>query len=158
VQYVIIPLKISRYLYALKYEYKGTCPRWMVLCSFLALYVLCIYPLSCCLYRCCMFFATHTIHGSEKTYYTCMNNKIMDIHVYATHTVLRREHNTIRSIKEKLTTNNAMVVKSDKSNSIIVVYQQDYQDKLLHINSNNKSEITNKKPHRQISKNPSTNY
>jgi hypothetical protein len=42
----------------------------------------------------------------------------------------KKEHNTVRSIKQKLTKNSAMVVKSGKA--IIVVYKQDYQDKVLH--------------------------
>jgi hypothetical protein len=41
-----------------------------------------------------------------------------------------KEKHTINNIKQKLITNNVMIAKADIGNSIIVVYQADYQEKI----------------------------
>jgi hypothetical protein len=80
----------------------------------------------------------------RKTYNSYTDNKTTVL--YVTHTALRKNTTPSDPSKKKLTANNAMIVKSDKSNSIIVVYQQDYQAKIRHFISNNKFEVTDKDP------------
>jgi hypothetical protein len=48
------------------------------------------------------------------------------------------EQETLRYIKGKLTINNAMLVKSDKGNSVIIIHQKDYQliNTTLHLQNN----------------------
>ena len=41
-----------------------------------------------------------------------------------------KEKHTVNKIKQKLITNNAMITKADKGNSIIIIYQRDYHDKV----------------------------
>jgi hypothetical protein len=88
-------------------------------------------------------------HEQEPTWYTVAKN-IQHLYRQQDNGSIRRinnakrEENTICSIRENLAANNAMIVKSDKGNSVIVVYQQDCQAKILYFTSNNKFEVTDK--------------
>jgi hypothetical protein len=53
-----------------------------------------------------------------------------------------REERIIKRIKNKLTTNQAMVSKADKGNSIVILYQNDYNQMIEEFISNNNFTIT----------------
>jgi small-conductance mechanosensitive channel len=55
----------------------------------------------------------------------------------------RNENRVINQIKEKLTKNKAMISKTDKGNSIIVLYQEDYKDKINKFIASNNFTVAN---------------
>lgn len=56
---------------------------------------------------------------------------------------MRTEKAIIKSLKEKLVNNKAIITKADKGNSIVITYQEVYHDKVLHfINDNNFTTIS----------------
>ena len=53
-----------------------------------------------------------------------------------------RELRIAKSIKEKLIVNNATITKADKGNSIVTMYNTDYDDKVLNFIHNNNAHVT----------------
>jgi hypothetical protein len=57
---------------------------------------------------------------------------------------MKKEKAIINKLKEKLENNEAMITKADKGNSIVIIYQNNYQENVLHfINDNNFTNMTN---------------
>jgi hypothetical protein len=57
---------------------------------------------------------------------------------------MKREKAVINKLKKKLDNNEAMITKADKGNSIVIIYQNTYQDKVLQfIKDNNFTNMTN---------------
>jgi hypothetical protein len=94
------------------------------------------------------FYVWHFVAQNIQHLYTQKDNR----HVCNTNKA-ENEQNTIHSIKEELATNNALIVKADMGNSI-VIYQQDYREKVMHFSSNNNFEILMTPPNNFIK--PST--
>lgn len=55
----------------------------------------------------------------------------------------RNENKIINQIKDKLTKNEAIISKADKGNSIIIIYQEEYKEKINKFISNNSFTIAN---------------
>jgi hypothetical protein len=55
-----------------------------------------------------------------------------------------QERRTINNIKKKLTENNAVVLRADKGNSMVIVYTDDYHNKIHDFITTNQFSITNK--------------
>jgi hypothetical protein len=53
-----------------------------------------------------------------------------------------KELRVAKSIKEKLHVNNATLTKSDKGNSIVIMYNTDYNDKVSNFIRNNNAQVT----------------
>jgi len=53
------------------------------------------------------------------------------------------ERHTLHSIKSKLSTNNAIVLKADKGNTVVITYLDDYHLKVHEFISNNQSSKAN---------------
>jgi len=55
----------------------------------------------------------------------------------------RNENKVINEIKDKLTKNKAIISKADNGNSIIIIYQEEYKEKINKFISNNSFTIAN---------------
>jgi hypothetical protein len=62
----------------------------------------------------------------------------------------KNEHRTTKKIKDKLEQNNALALKADKGNSIVIEYADKYNSKILHFITNNDFQITEKDPTKQF--------
>lgn len=51
--------------------------------------------------------------------------------------VCQSEHNTLRAINDKLATHNAIMVKADKGNTVVIMNQENYVEKVLDFFTNN---------------------
>jgi hypothetical protein len=56
-----------------------------------------------------------------------------------------KELRIAKSIKDKLTENNATITKADKGSSIVIIYNTDYEDKVLKFIHNNNAHLTTNK-------------
>jgi hypothetical protein len=57
---------------------------------------------------------------------------------------MTREKRIINKIRQKLITSNAIVTKADKGNSVVIIYQEDYHDKIQKfINDHNFATVNN---------------
>ena len=61
-----------------------------------------------------------------------------------THTPIKKEMKTIRDIRKKLEENNAIITKADKGNSIVIIENDSYQEKIMQFIKNNESIILDK--------------
>jgi len=57
-----------------------------------------------------------------------------------------REHRVLKQIKEKLQSNEAIVSKADKGNSVVILYLQDYHNKVQDFINKNNFTVLNKDP------------
>ena len=58
----------------------------------------------------------------------------------------RQEHHTLNNIRKKLESNNAIAVKADKGNSVVIMHTSDYNTKVQDFIDNNSFTILNKDP------------
>jgi hypothetical protein len=57
--------------------------------------------------------------------------------------IKKKEKRILNQIKEKLISNNAVILKADKGNSIVIIYQNIYHEKVMDfIDNNNFTNIT----------------
>jgi len=57
-----------------------------------------------------------------------------------------KERNTLNIIKDKLQTNEALISKDDKGNTIVIIYQDDYHEKITDFIKNNNLTTVNNEP------------
>jgi hypothetical protein len=59
---------------------------------------------------------------------------------------MNKERHIIDTIKNKLQSNKALITKADKGNTIVITYQQDYQNKIKDLTENNNLITVNSDP------------
>jgi hypothetical protein len=57
-----------------------------------------------------------------------------------------QEWNIVNSIKQKLADNNSLVTQADKGKTIVIIYEQEYDDYITTFISHNNFELLNKDP------------
>jgi len=80
----------------------------------------------------------HQIAHNRKKLYKQQNERLNYSNIQT-----RNENKIINQIKDKLTKNKAMISKADKCNSIIILYLEEYKEKINKFISNNSFTIAN---------------
>ena len=65
---------------------------------------------------------------------------------------MNKERHIIRTIKNKLKSNKALITKADKGNTIVITYQQDYHNKIKDFIENNNLITVNSDPTKTFQK------
>jgi len=64
-------------------------------------------------------------------------------------TLERKETRILNQIKEKLDNNNPLISKLDKGNSVIIIYRNTCNEKIMNFTHNNKFANTNRRPYKK---------